>query len=72
MKKSNQPIISRPDLSLKLKQLTPCDACADTVTGVPHGIVRTVDFQSGSNKLDPVYNTTEDCPKCKGEKYIWV
>ncbi len=35
-------------------------------------IETTVDFQSGSNKIDPVYNTTIDCPKCKGEKYIWV
>ena len=55
-----------------MKQLTPCDCCADTITGNPHGIVRTVDLQTGSNKLDPVYNTTIDCPKCKGEKYIWV
>jgi len=50
----------------------PCDLCADTVTGAPHGIVRTVDIAFNSNKLDPIYNTTEDCPKCKGEKYIWV
>lgn len=53
------------------KILKPCDACADTVTGIPHGIVRTVDIQSNSTKLDPIYNTTTDCPKCKGEKYIW-
>jgi len=46
--------------------------CADTVTGAPHGIIRTVDKATNSTKLDPIYNTTEDCPKCKGEKYIWV
>ena len=46
--------------------------CADTIDGRPHGIVRTVDLQTGSNKIDPVYNTTEDCPTCHGEKYIWV
>ena len=57
---------------MKIKQLTPCDCCADTIDGHPHGIVRTVDIASNSNKLDPIYNTTEDCPKCKGEKYIWV
>ena len=72
MKKSNQPIINRPNLEVKLKQLQPCDMCADTIDGHPHGIVRTVDLQTGSNKIDPIYNTTEDCPKCKGEKYIWV
>ena len=74
MKKSNPltPVINRPNLQPKIKQLEPCDLCADTVTGKPHGIVRTVDFQSGSNKIDPIYNTTMDCPKCKGEKYIWV
>ena len=42
------------------------------MTGIPHGIVRTVDLQTGSNKLDPIYNTTIDCPTCKGEKYIWT
>ena len=74
MKKSNPltPVINRPNLELKPKRLLPCDMCADTVTGAPHGIVRTVDLQSNSTKLDPIYNTTEDCPKCKGEKYIWV
>jgi hypothetical protein len=74
MKKSNQqiPIINRPNLDLKVKQYKPCSTCADTITGTPHGIVRTVDFQPGSNKIDPIYNTTIDCPTCKGEKYIWV
>ena len=72
MKKLNQPIINRPNLQIQLKQLQPCDVCADTIDGNPHGIVRTVDLQSGSNKIDPIYNTTEDCPKCKGEKYIWI
>ena len=74
MKKSNPltPVINRPNLELKLKQYKACDLCADTVTGVPHGIVGTVDAQSSSNKIDPIYNTTIDCPKCKGEKYIWV
>ena len=55
-----------------MKQLTPCDCCADTITGIPHGIVRTVDSTHYGNKIDSVYNTTIDCPKCKGEKYIWV
>jgi hypothetical protein len=55
-----------------VKQYKPCSTCADTVTGLPHGIVGTVDLQTGSNKLDPVYNTTIDCPNCKGEKYVWV
>ena len=75
MRKSNpltQPVINRPNLEVKLKQYKACDLCADTVTGVPHGIVGTVDSQSSSNKIDPIYNTTIDCPKCKGEKYIWV
>ena len=72
MKELNQPIINRPNLELKIKEYKPCDCCADTETGIPHGIVRTVDLQPGSNKLDPVYNTTIDCPKCHGEKYIWV
>ena len=72
MKKSNQPIVNRPKFNPRPKSLQPCDVCADTVTGVPHGIVRTVDIALNSNKLDPIYNTTEDCPKCKGEKYIWV
>jgi len=75
MKKSNpltQPVIKRPNLDLKLKEYKPCDVCADTVDGHPHGIIRTVDFQNNSSKIDPVYNTTETCPKCKGEKYIWV
>jgi hypothetical protein len=57
--------------SPRLKQLQACNLCADTVTGRPHGIVRTVDIQTNSNKLDPVYNTTIDCPKCKGSKYVW-
>jgi len=57
---------------VKLKQYLPCDYCADTETGIPHGMVRTVDSQTSSNKLDPIYNTTVDCPKCKGEKYVWV
>ena len=57
---------------MKLKQLQACDLCADTITGKPHGIVGTVDAQSSSNKIDPIYNTTIDCPKCKGEKYNWV
>ena len=56
---------------MKLKQYKACKTCADTITGNPHGIIRTVDFQSNSNKLDPVYNTTEPCPTCKGEKYTW-
>ena len=74
MKKSNQPtpVINRPNLEVKIKELIPCDCCADTETGKPHGIVRTVDLQPGSNKIDPIYNTTIDCPKCKGEKYVWV
>ena len=54
-----------------LKRLIPCDTCADTITGIPYGFVRTVDLQTGSNKLDPIYNTTTDCPTCKGEKYVW-
>ena len=53
------------------KSLIPCKTCADTITGKPHGIVRTVDFQTNSSKLDPIYNTTTDCPTCHGEKYIW-
>ena len=75
MRKSNpltQPVISRPNLELKLKEYKPCKTCADTVDGHPHGIIRTVDFQTNSNKLDPIYNTFEDCPTCKGEKYIWI
>ena len=64
-----QPVIKRPNLQLKLKQYKACKTCADTIDGHPHGIIRTVDFQSNSNKLDPVYNTTETCPDCKGEKY---
>ena len=46
-----------------MKEYKPCSTCADTITGIPHGIVGTVDLQTGSNKLDPVYNTTVDCPK---------
>ena len=57
---------------MKLKQLQACDLCADTITGKPHGIEGTVDAQTSSNKIDPIYNTTIDCPKCKGEKYVWV
>tara|TARA_R110002020_G_scaffold211145_1_gene417372 strand:+ start:16 stop:243 length:228 start_codon:yes stop_codon:yes gene_type:complete len=75
MKKSNPltaPIVNRPNLEVKLKEYKACDACADTVDGHPHGIIRTVDVQTNSNKLDAVYNTTTTCPKCKGEKYIWV
>ena len=55
MKKSNpltQPIVNRPNLELKLKQYLPCDLCADTVTGIPHGIVGTVDAQTNSNKIE--------------------
>ena len=40
-----------------MKQLTPCDCCADTITGKPHGIVRTVDSTHYGNKIDSVYNT---------------
>ena len=75
MRKSNPqtlPVVNRPNLEVKLKQYKACKTCADTVDGHPHGIIKTIDFQSNSNKLDPVYNTTETCPTCKGEKYIWV
>ena len=74
MKKSNPltPVINRPNLEVKVKEYKPCSTCADTVTGHPHGIIRTVDLQTGSNKLDPIYNTTMDCPTCKGEKYVWA
>jgi len=40
---------------VKLKQYLPCDLCADTITGKPHGIVGTVDAQSSSNKIDPLF-----------------
>ena len=71
MNKLNQSIIKRPKLELpKIKTLIPCDCCADTIDGHPHGIVRTVDSTHYGNKTDPIYNTTIDCPKCKGEKYI--
>ena len=70
--KYSKPIVNRPKYNPRLKQLVACDVCADTVTGAPHGIVRTVDKATNSNKVDPIYNTIEDCPKCKGEKYIWV
>jgi hypothetical protein len=65
-------IVNRPNLKpTRPKTLQPCNVCADTVTGVPHGYVRTIDFQSNSNKIDPVYNTTMDCPVCKGTKYVF-
>ena len=54
-----------------VKRYLPCKVCADTVTGVPTGIIRTVDLASNSNKIDPVYNTTETCPVCNGEKYYF-
>ena len=48
MKPFNQ-IIKKPLLDLPTqKQLIPCDTCADTITGKPHGIVRTVDLQTGA------------------------
>jgi hypothetical protein len=54
-----------------VKRYLPCKVCADTVTGVPTGVVRTVDSTHYGNKLDPIYNTTTDCPVCKGEKYYF-
>lgn len=58
-----------------VKRLQPCRTCCDTVTGVPTGLIRTVDsshFETRFNKLDPIYNTTEDCPVCKGSKYFFA
>jgi hypothetical protein len=57
-----------------VKRYQACKVCADTVTGVPTGQIRTVDsshYETRFNKLDPIYNTTEDCPVCKGEKYYF-
>ncbi len=43
--------------------------CCQTCEG--YGIVRTVDSTHYGNKTDPVYNTTTDCPVCKGEKIFY-
>jgi len=58
-----------------VKRLQPCSTCADTKTGIPTGQIRTVDsshFETRFNKLDPIYNTTIDCPVCKGSKYFFA
>jgi DnaJ-class molecular chaperone len=49
-----------------VKRLQVCKVCEG------HGIVRTVDSTHFGNKIDPVYNTTTDCPVCKGEKIFYA
>jgi hypothetical protein len=64
-KEKSQPIV---------KKYKPCEVCKDTITGIPTGMIRTVDsshFETRFNKLDPIYNTTETCPYCNGEKYYF-
>jgi DnaJ-class molecular chaperone len=53
---NNKPIV---------KRLQVCKVCEG------HGYVRTVDSTHYGNKLDPIYNTSETCPVCKGEKYYF-
>jgi len=61
-KKKSQPIV---------KRYKPCEVCKDTITGIPTGMIRTVDSTHFGNKIDPVYNTSETCPFCNGEKYYF-
>ena len=67
-----------------VKRLPPCkycfgmkhsvhENCCNTCEG--YGYVQTVDsshFETRFNKVDPIYNTTETCPVCFGEKYFSV
>ena len=55
-----------------VKRLQPCKTCADTITGLPTGQIRTIDSTHFGQKVDSVYNTTEDCPVCKGSKYFFA
>jgi hypothetical protein len=54
-----------------VKRFKPCEVCKDTITGIPTGMIRTVDSTHFGNKIDPVYNTSETCPFCNGEKYYF-
>jgi len=60
----NQETIQRPRQQLKNQ---PCKTCEDTVSKIPTGQVLTNEMGASGKE----YFALNDCPTCKGERFLY-